>query len=168
MSSVQTYSGLVSEKVKMCGRSWVSVCSGVMPSNHDMRNMKKCKSHWKNWVSNFPPHNSQNALWMTIVVLKLTPLNLKILNSISRLKKKSSSTCTHDELKYIKINLFISGSALNSYISYFEPVYFNTSDLQNQVHDNHLRAKRSLAQLNTISLDFRAQNRYITIILLFH
>jgi len=48
------------------------------------------------------------------------------------------------------------GAPLNSFISYYEPAYFNTSYVVNQLNKN--RAKRSLSQ-STINIDFRAHNR---------
>jgi len=64
--------------------------------------------------------------------------------------------------KIITLNfliLFIStsqGTPLNSFISYYEPAYFNTSDVVYQLNKN--RAKRSLSP-STINIDFRAHNR---------
>lgn len=48
------------------------------------------------------------------------------------------------------------GSPLDSFISYYEPVYFNASEVVHQINKN--RAKRSVGQ-NTINIDFRAHNR---------
>ena len=53
--------------------------------------------------------------------------------------------------------LFISGLPLNSYISYFEPVYFDSSLIKSQLESG--RVKRSVGDTNTIILDFKAQNR---------
>ena len=52
--------------------------------------------------------------------------------------------------------MFILGTSLNSFISYYEPVYFNTSDIVYQLKKN--RAKRSLTP-STINFDFQAHNR---------
>ena len=52
--------------------------------------------------------------------------------------------------------MFVSGVPLNSFISYYEPAYFNTSDVVYQLNKN--RAKRSLSP-STINIDFRAHNR---------
>lgn len=50
-----------------------------------------------------------------------------------------------------------SGGSLNSYISYFEPVYFDSTTVRSQLESR--RVRRSVGDTQTINIDFRAQNR---------
>ena len=91
-----------------------------------------------NPVENFSMRNAEITieLFLTIVLFR-------VLDNFIALKK-------------VKQFLFIAATSLNSYISYFEPVYFDSSNIKSQLESH--RVKRSLGT-NTVNLDFKAQNR---------